>query len=60
MEKLVNYLKNSKAELAHVSWPTRRQVVAHTAIVISAALFVAAYVAILDYGFSEFIQKFIL
>lgn len=60
MNKIINYFKNSKAEIAHVSWPTRRQAVAHTAIVVAAALTVAAYVAVLDYIFSGFVENFLI
>ncbi|HET8574699.1 MAG TPA: preprotein translocase subunit SecE [Candidatus Paceibacterota bacterium] len=60
MDKLINYLKDSRAELTHVSWPTRRQTIAHTAIVVAATLFVAGFIAIFDYGFAEAIRNFLL
>lgn len=60
MDKLITYLKNSKAELVHVSWPTRKQTIAHTAIVVVIALLVAAYIAVLDQGFTTILEDFIL
>jgi preprotein translocase subunit SecE len=50
--KLVDYIKETKMELKHVSWPTRRQAIAYTAIVIVIALLVSAYLGLFDYLFS--------
>lgn len=58
--RLVNYLKNSKAELKKVTWPTKKQVINHTILVIGISLAVAFFLGALDYVFSlglEFIIK---
>lgn len=60
MNTLINFIKASKAEMAHVSWLTRRQTIGYTAIVIVISLIVAAYIAVLDSGFGAVIQDFIL
>jgi preprotein translocase subunit SecE len=56
---LVNYIKETKAELKHVSWPTRRQAAAFTAIVIVASVLLALYLGLFDYIFSEGLKYFI-
>ena len=54
-----NYLKEVRAELRHVSWPTRRMVVVYTAVVIGISLVTAAYLGILDYIFSAIVKTLI-
>ena len=44
------YVTESWAELRKVAWPTRRQVVNLTLIVIGVSALVGAYIAILDLG----------
>ena len=41
------------AELRKVIWPTRRELVTYTSVVIVFVLVVIAYVTVLDYGFSK-------
>jgi len=51
--RLVQYLISSKAELKKVTWPTREAAIKHTLLVIFISLFVAAFLGILDNGFSR-------
>jgi len=51
--KLSKYLIDSVAELKKVSWPTKKEVVKHTAIVIGVSLFIAAFLGLLDFGFTR-------
>ena len=56
---ITTYFKEVRAEMKHVSWPTRRQVVVYTAVVIGISLAVAVYLGLLDYVFAELIKKVI-
>lgn len=47
--KLGRYLKESKDELKKVSWPTRKQAINHTLMVILISLGVAIFLGTLDY-----------
>lgn len=58
--KLVEYLKETKGELKHVSWPTRKQAVAFTAIVIGLSIFVALFLGLFDFIFAEILSKFVI
>lgn len=60
MTRIVNYIKETREELKHVSWPTRRQAIAFTVAVIIISLVAAAYLGFFDYLFSLILQKFIL
>ncbi len=47
-----NYVKETRGELKHVSWPTRRQAIIFTVIVIIISLGLAIYLGFFDYIFS--------
>jgi preprotein translocase subunit SecE len=49
---LGTYIKETRAELKHVSWLSRRQTLIYTGIVIGISLGVAIYLGIFDYIFS--------
>jgi preprotein translocase subunit SecE len=53
MSKLIEYIRDTKGELKHVSWPTRKQAIAFTVIVIAISLIVSIYLGLLDALFSE-------
>ena len=50
--KVVNYVKASYSELKHVVWPTRKQTIQHTLLVIVFSLGVALFLGLLDMIFS--------
>jgi preprotein translocase subunit SecE len=58
-QAMFNYFKEVRAEMRHVSWPTRQQAVVYTIVVIVVSLVVAFYLGILDYIFDTIIQKII-
>lgn len=60
MNRFVNYLRDTKGELAHVSWPTRKQAILFTVVVIVISVLTAAFLGFFDYIFSLILQKFIL
>jgi preprotein translocase subunit SecE len=60
MNNLFEYIKESKAELSRVSWPTRTQTIKLTIIVIIFTLAVSMVIGGLDYVFTQVLQKLIL
>ena len=60
MERFINYLKDTKAEMAHVTWPTRSQAIGFTVVVIGVSIVTAAYLGFFDYVFSLVLQKFVI
>ena len=50
--KIINYFKESKAELKKVTWPTKKETTKHTLLVIGVSLAVAAFLGGIDYLFS--------
>jgi preprotein translocase subunit SecE len=59
MRPLFEYLSASRAELAKVAWPNRRQTVRLTFLVIAFSLVLAIVIGTLDYLFSLGLQKLI-
>lgn len=59
MSKLTEYFKDTKAELKHVVWPSRSQVLSYTIIVIVASVLVAYYLGVFDFIFSRGLEKVI-
>jgi preprotein translocase SecE subunit len=52
MSKLSNYIAETKEEMKHVSWPTRKQTIMFTLLVILISVGVAAYLGVFDFLFS--------
>jgi preprotein translocase subunit SecE len=45
---LSNYIKDTKAEMRHVNWPTREQTINYTILVIAISIFVALFLGLFD------------
>jgi preprotein translocase subunit SecE len=50
--KLFEYIKQSKDELKKVVWPTKKEVIRNTLMVIGISLFVAVFLGLLDIALS--------
>ena len=49
LKKIFNFLKDSRAELKKVNWPSREEVLTSTRVVIVSILIIAAVIALMDY-----------
>ena len=56
MNKLVNYLKGAREELAKVVWPTKETTVKHTLVVIVISLVIAIFLGSIDFIFNEVLE----
>lgn len=52
MEKISNYISETKEEMKQVTWPTKKQTMVFTMIVILISIAVSAYLGLFDYLFS--------
>ena len=48
MEKVLDYIRESRAELKKVTWPTRQQMWYSTIVVIVVTFIVSAYLGLVD------------
>jgi preprotein translocase subunit SecE len=60
MNKITNFLKEAKEELAKVNWPTKQQTIDYTLAVIGISIAVAIFLGGLDYFFGHILKTFIL
>lgn len=58
--KLRNFLLESRQELRQVQWPTRKEAIYLTIVVIVASLVVAAFLGGLDFVFTYLLKLFII
>ena len=59
MNKAINFLKESVAELRKSKWLSRQEVFTSTILVGVVVLLVAVYVSVIDYGLTELLGKVI-
>jgi len=53
----VQFIREVRAELRKVAWPTRSEIINYSIIVLVAVVILTAYIAVLDYGFGEAILR---
>ncbi|HPD57232.1 MAG TPA: preprotein translocase subunit SecE [Smithellaceae bacterium] len=54
--KMVQFFSDAKAELRRVTWPSRKQTLASTAVVIIIVFIVAIYLGIIDYILARLVR----
>ena len=57
MSSFTDYLRETKGELKHVSWPTRKQAILYTLLTIILSISLAVYLGLFDFIFSIGIEK---
>lgn len=60
MTSLSDYLKDTKSEMKHVSWPTKAQTTSFTTMVIGISVFVGALLGIFDLIYNYLLKVLIL
>jgi preprotein translocase subunit SecE len=58
-EKIKQFLTGSKVELKKVTWPTPKQTLASTSVVIIVVIIVSVFLGIVDFGLTK-VVKFVL
>jgi preprotein translocase subunit SecE len=58
--KIVTFLKEVRVEIKKVNWPSWRETIRYTLIVLGIAFSVALYLGLLDFIFTTLLKKFIL
>jgi len=55
-EKVVQFLKEVQIELKKVVWPTRKDTIASTTVVLILVIIIAIYLGLVDMGLSRIIR----
>ncbi len=53
---IITYLQETKGELSHVNWPTRRQSIIFSVVVIVVSVLVAFFLGLFDLIFSKILN----
>jgi len=59
MNGILTYIREVRAEMKHVSWPTRNQAVVYTIVVVAVSFATAAYLGLWDYVFGAVIKSIV-
>lgn len=54
--KLVEYFKSSIDELKKVKWPTKKEAINHTILVVVICVFMAVFLGLLDFGLTHLVE----
>ena len=57
---IIQFLKETKVEAKKVAWPSKKQVVRHTIVVVAFSVFVAIILGTFDFAFAIILERFIL
>lgn len=60
MNKIIQFFKEAKVELMKVNWPTKKQTMNYTVVVIGISLGTAIFLGGLDYFFEFILKTFII
>lgn len=60
MKAIFRFLQEAKVELARVSWPTQKEIIRYTVLVIVISLLVALFLGTLDFFFGFLVEKYLL
>ncbi|KKU82008.1 MAG: Preprotein translocase, SecE subunit [Parcubacteria group bacterium GW2011_GWA1_47_8] len=58
--QFIDYIRDTKGELKHISWPTRPQVVGFTVLVIVLSVATSLYLGAFDTLFTFIVKKLVI
>lgn len=56
---IVKFLREVRAELIKVSWPTRKEVITSTMVILVLTAFLSVFVGVIDLGLSKLLSLFL-
>lgn len=60
MQRIFTFLIEAKAELSRVNWPTQKQIIQYTLLVIAISLGMAIFLGGLDFFFSFLVERYLI
>jgi len=60
MNKIITFVKEARIELKKVNWPTRKQTINYTLLVIGVSVAVSIFLGSLDYLFGYLLKVFVI
>lgn len=59
MSRVLQYIKDTRAEVKHIQWPTRSQAIWFTVVVVIVSLLIAVYTGVFDWVFTHVLEYFV-
>jgi len=59
MSGFTQYLRDTRAELRHVAWPTQLQTIVYSVLVAAISIIVAVYLGLFDFLFTTGLTRFL-
>ena len=59
MSSITDYIRDTRGELKHVSWPTRKQAIVYTILTVFLSIGLSLYLGLFDFIFSYGLEKVI-
>ena len=56
----INYLKEVRFEMKKVTWPTKKEILRYTLLVLTVSFVVAIFLGALDFALIRLLDKFVL
>ncbi len=56
MKRFIQYIRETKAEMAFVKWPTKKQAMTYTAVVVVISLIIAIFLGVFDKVFLKIVS----
>jgi len=60
MNKIITFVKEARIELKKVNWPTKKQTINYTLLVIGVSVAVSIFLGSLDYLFGYLLKVFVI
>ena len=60
IQEISTFLKDAMYEMKKVTWPTKKEAIRHTLIVIIVCIAVAIFLGGIDFLFNKVIEKFVI
>ena len=58
MQRFIEFLKEARAELGKVTWPTRKELYESTILVIVSVILITIFIGAIDFVFNKMLQFF--
>ena len=59
IDKIRQFLRESKVELKKVTWPTPKEALASTSVVLAVVIIVSIFLGLVDFGLTKIIRVFL-
>ncbi len=57
--KITEYIKDTRGEMEHVTWPSRQQALLYASAVVAVSVFIAFLLGLFDYIFARLLTLFV-